>query len=257
MSDSRPGEQPGQFPGQQPVSSVLWPQGSAGVTTTPPSTTQPPVDEDPAGGGRRRRVLLVGGIAAAVLVVGGITTALVLSGDDDVVPAAAAATVFLPTPTPTVEPVARTATSAFASALPTTVLQFALASSADDPEWFAAGAIEAYTETFTDGGTGQVVVQAGQWETAAEADAHVRAVVAALPVAGADASADSSADPSAAPDALVAESGDVTVAGAVVGSFTIVPSGAEGVVVWSNGTTAFRATGPAASIRDFYLAFPL
>ena len=72
------------------------------------------------------------------------------------------------------------------------MLQYALATSAPDAEWQAAGALEAYTETYTDGGSGTVTVRAGQWETPAEATAFAASLVAAVPPAPAP-------DPSASP----------------------------------------------------------
>lgn len=266
MSDIRPGGQPG-HPGERPSApSPLWPQGLAGVAgqgSTPPSPTPEPdaatrarrADADvDAAAARKRRLMLIGGIAGGVVVVGGVMAALLLGGDDSPTPATDAATVFLPSPTPSVAPVAREAATAFAAVLPVSVLQYALATSANDDAWLAANAIEAYTETFTDGASGTVTVQAGQWETPEEAAAHAARLAAELPAAG-DAAA--TADPTATPSAPAPESGEVTVAGAAVGTYTIGALGADGVAVWSNGTTVFRATGPAEVIHDFYKAFPL
>ncbi len=209
-------------------------------------------------GGRRRRRLLIGGGIAAVVVVAGVVTAVVLGqGDDDASPTATPSTVVLPSPTPTIEPVAREATTPFASALPLTVLQYALASSASEDSFVAAGALEAYTETYTDGGTDQAVVQAGQWETPEEATAFAQSLVAALPAADAGGTATATADPTAAASDLP-QVGDVMVDGTAVGTFTIVDAGdGTGIAVWSNGTTVFRATAPLADIQNFYAAYPL
>jgi hypothetical protein len=191
-----------------------------------------------------------------VLVIAAIVIGIVVSSGDDTAddtPPAVATTILLPSPTPTVEPVARPATTAFAVALPTTVLQYALATSAADPEWQAAGAIEAYTETYTDGGSGTVTVRSGQWETAEEASAFAATLVAAFPPAPA------TPDPSASPTGpTLPQSGDVNAGGAVAGTYSIADAGdGTGVAVWVNGTTVFQATAPVADIVDFYNAFPL
>ncbi|WP_066585902.1 hypothetical protein [Cellulomonas timonensis] len=255
MSDIRPGGQPGQ-PAERPSDpSLLWPQGVDGTAAPAPEPAGAAHASVADDGARKRRLLLIGGIAAGVVVLGGLTTALLLNRDDAPQQATDAATVFLPSPTPTVAPAARTAATPFAAVLPVSVLQYALATSANDEGWLAAGAIEAYTEAYTDGGAGAVTVQAGQWETAEEAAAHAQRLAAELPAA--DAAPTASADSTAAPVALAPESGDVTVAGAVVGTYAWGPVGADGVAVWSNGTTVFRVTGPAESIRDFYSAYPL
>lgn len=264
MSDIRPGGQPGQ-PAERPSEpSLLWPQGidgAAAPTASEPAGTAAHAAAD--GAARKRRMLLIGGIAAAVVVVGGLTTALLLNRDDAPQQATDAATVFLPSPTPTVASATREAATPFAAALPASVLQFALATSANDEAWLAAGAIEAYTETYTDGGAGTVTVRAGQWETAEEAAAHAQRLAAELPAAEPGASEPSTPEPSASAGAgstgpaLAPESGDVTVDGTVVGTYTWGLVGADGVAVWSNGTTVFKVTGPAEEIRDFYSAYPL
>ncbi|MDM8084786.1 hypothetical protein QUV83_08430 [Cellulomonas cellasea] len=259
MSDIRPGGQPGQ-PAERPSEpSLLWPQGLDGAAVPPASETAAPahVAEPSDDAARKRRTLLIGGIAAGVLVVGGLTTAVLLNRDDAPQQAADAATVFLPSPTPTVAPAAREAATPFATALPASVLQFALATSVNDDAWLAAGAIEAYTETYTDGGAGTVTVQAGQWETAEEAAAHAQRLAAELPAAAAAPAASATASADSTAPALTPESGEVTVAGTAVGTYTWGLVGADGVAVWSNGTTVFRVTGPAEEIRDFYNAYPL
>ena len=254
--------------------------GSVPASGVPaPGTPAGPVPGDDSGAGgsgggtpddgtddepRRRRWPLVVAVVAAVVVVGGGVTAYALTRDD-APPAAAPADVVLPSPTATVEPAARPATSAFATALPATVLQYALASSADDAAWLGQGAIEAYTETYTDGGAGQVTVQAGQWETPEEADAVLEGLAAALPAApDADADADAStATASATAGAgstgpAVLSSGEVTVDGTAVGTVTVVDAGdGTGVALWRNGSAVFLVTGPAADIANLYAAYPL
>lgn len=219
-----------------------------------------------AGDGRpargRRRGVLVGAVVAAVLVLGGAGTAWYLTRDGG--PAdASPADVVLPSPTATAAPVARAATTPFASALPATLLQYALASSADDEDWLGQGAVEAYTETYTDGADASVTVQAGQWETPEEAAAVLTAITGTLPT-DADASADSttaagaSADPAATAGPAVLLQDEVVVGDQPVGTVTVVDLGdGSGVAAWSNGTTVFRVTGPAADIRNLYAAYPL
>ncbi len=271
MSDTgRPGpERPTGPPTPPPVSN--WQAQQPPAPTAGPFFTRPteqgaarPADQaaEPAAAGQttsdapgRPRWLLPVIIGVVVLVVAAIVVGILASrgGDDDVAPPAAASTVQLPSPTPTVEPVARPATTTFAGALPTTVLQYALATSEADPQWQAAGAIEAYTETFTDGGSGTVTVRSGQWETADEATAFAASLVAALPTAPAP-------DPSASPTdgATLPQTGDVTAGGAAAGTYTIVDAGdGTGVAVWTNGTAVFQVTAPVADVVDVYTAFPL
>ena len=222
----------------------------------PQGSTAPTVEQEPpaAASSGRPRWLIPVIIGVVVLVAAAIIIAIVTSskGDStDTPPPAAASTVLLPSPTPTVAPVARTATTAFASALPTSVLQYALATSAADTEWQGAGAIEAYTETYTDGGSGTVTVRSGQWETPEEATAFAATLVASLPAAAPSPSA--SADGPTLP-----ASGDVTAGGAKAGTYSIADAGdGTGIAVWTNGSTVFQATVPVADVVDFYNAFPL
>jgi hypothetical protein len=217
----------------------------------------------------RRRAVLVASVVAAVLVLGGGGAYLVTRDGGGT--AAAPPDVVLPSPTATAAPVARAATTPFASALPASVLQYALQGSADDADWLGQGAVEAYAETYSDGADGTVTVQAGQWETPEEAAAVLAAVTATLPAAPADAtdpaaedaagaepSADPTADPGAAAVPAVLRTGEVLVDGQPTGTVTVVDAGdGTGVAAWSNGTTVFRVTGPAADIANLYAAYPL
>ncbi len=237
--------------------------GTPAVGTPAVGTPADDGGDDPAADGtlaRRLRWPLVAGIVAAVLVAGGAGTAFVL-GRDDAGTATAGPAVVLPSPTASVAPAARPATTPFASALPATVLQYALASSADDADWLGRGALEAYAETYTDGGAGQVTVQAGQWETPEEADGVLAALAAELPAqpdAAAETTSDAAtgaADPSG-PRVLRSE--EVLVGDQATGTVTVVDAGdGTGVALWRNGTTVFRVTGPAAEIADLYAAYPL
>lgn len=245
---------------------------TASIPTTPPvgppasgpaaSAAPTPATETPApAGSGRPRWLIPAIIGGVVVVIAAIVIAVVTSGGDDDTadePAAVASTILLPSPTPTVAPVARPATTAFAVALPTSVLQYALATSAVDAEWQAAGAVEAYTETYTDGGSGTVTVRSGQWETPEEAVAFAATLVAAFPAAPApDPSASSTASASPTGPTLP-QSGEVSAGGAAAGTYSIADLGdGTGVAVWTNGSTVFQATAPVADIVDLYNAFPL
>jgi hypothetical protein len=152
-----------------------------------------------------------------------------------------------------VAPAERSATTPFAASLPTTVLQYALASSAADEEWVRAGALEAYTEQYTDGGSGSLTLRAGQFEQVDEARAFAATLVAGLP-AGATPAAGST--PTAGPG--LPQSGDVLAGGSPVGTFTVADAGdGTGVAVWTNGQTVLRLQGPVADVLDAYRAFPL
>ncbi|GIG32142.1 hypothetical protein [Cellulomonas oligotrophica] len=243
------------------------PASAAARASTPPASTPPastpPASVPPAGPAgtdetsRRPRWLVPVVVAGAVVVVGGVVAG-VLAGQGAFTPAApspSTSTVVLASPTSTVDPVGRDATTAFASALPGTVLQYAVASSEEDAERVADGALEAWLETWTDGGDATLTVRAGQWETAEEAAAVADAVAQALPEAEAPdgtPSAGSTAGP-----ALPA-TGDVLVDGETVGTYTVVDAGdGTGVAVWSNGTAVLEITGPVGQILDLYAAFPL
>ncbi|MCG2797512.1 MAG: hypothetical protein L6367_03125 [Cellulomonas sp.] len=202
-------------------------------------------------GGRRRWIIPVV-IAVLVLVVAGAVWGVLRAGGT---PSATSSTVLVPSPTPTVEPVARTATTTFAAALPTSVLQFALASSIADDTWIAKGALEAYTETFSDGSGATLGLQVGQWATPEEATAVLGALTAAAPTATAapSSSASASADTYGLP-----QSGSVDADGQTTGSYLIVDNGdGTGTATWTNGTALLQLTGPVAEIARAYSAFPL
>lgn len=226
-------------------------------------------DPAPAGGTSGRPAwLLPAAIGGAVLVVVAVVVGVLVNrGGAGESPTPAASTVVAPVPTPAVQPAARPATTAFASALPTSVLQYALESSQDDAEWIAAGALEAYAETLTDGSGGTVTVRAAQLETPQEATALLQQLAASLPAAPAPADPSAAPDPSAsaapedAPEdapADLPQTGEVTVAGAPVGTFSVVDAGdGTGVALWQNGTAVFRLTAPLAEVLDCYKAYGL
>ncbi len=230
--------------------------GRAVDPVEPASASVPGSPQEPTRARRGRRGLVIGiVVAVVVLLAGGVTAFLLLRDDGGTV--AAPPDVVLPSPTATVAPAAREATTAFATLLPTTVLQYALASSTDEPTFLAGGALEAYAESYTDGGAGQATVLAGQWETPDAAAAFATGLLAALPAAesGSGTATDGSASDGGAELPL---SGDVLAGGQTVGAYTIVDAGdGTGIAVWTNATTVFRATVPLADIQNFYAAYPL
>lgn len=221
-----------------------------------------------AAGGRPRWLLPVVGGGVALLVVGAVVAILVTRGGDAEPAAVPTATVTLPVPTPAVEPAARPATTAFAAALPTTVLQYALEASADDAPSLGAGALEAYAETFTDGDGGTLAVTAAQLETPEEAEAFLQRLVGELPAAdapAADAPAEDASDDATANTSDTAgtatglpATGEVRVGEDVVGTYTVVDAGdGTGVAVWRNATAVFRLTAPTDVVLDAYTAYGL
>lgn len=182
----------------------------------------------------------VGGVVALVVVVVAI---LLLTGDDATTEPSAPATVEVvgPEPTPGVEPVARGEGSALYLALPDAVRQYALTAIAPSDAFAAAAALESVATTYTgplDGADVEYSVVVGQWPTPEEAAAH-----AATLVAGAG---------------TPVSTGEVTAAGAPAGTFSILGvDDATSTVIWTNGTVLLQATGPAADIENFYLAFAL
>ena len=239
-------------PGQPPA------RGSRPARRPPgvgPATGSVPAAEggDPTPPRGRRRWVLPVVLVVLVLVVGGAVVGVLRA--KGAAPTGTASTLVVPSPTPTVQPVARTATSAFAAALPVSVLQYALASSVNDDAWLAKGALEAYTETFTDGAGTTLGLQVGQWATPQEATAVLGALTATPPTAteaatpGATASADASGLP---------RTGTVDAAGQAVGSYVIVDNGdGTGTATWTNGTALLQLTGPVVEIARAYSAFPV
>ena len=235
----------GGVPGQGRHAPAGGPASPETGSATDPST-QPPTDPATGSGAEppatatstRRRNVIIAAMVAGVVVIGVVAAALAGAFDAPApVVTPSASTVTLASPTPTIEPVARTPISTFADALPSSVLQFALTAVAPQPTLVTAGALEAYRLDYSDGGTTAVALDAGQFETAAEATAAYTALVAAAPAT---------------------DSGTVEVGGAAVGSWSIsAAADGSGVVTWTNGTALFSATGPADTVKDFYLAFPL
>jgi hypothetical protein len=248
-------------PASTPPASL--PAAGAGWLSGLASDPAAPGVPESAGGERRRKRLLIGGIVGAVVVVGIVVAVLATRGGaGPTLSAPSPSTIVLSVPTPTIAPVARTASTAFAKALPSALLQYALAASVAEPSWVSAGAIEAYSETYSDGGAGKIAVLAGQWETPAAADAYAKSLVAAIPAPtaapGATGSATASAGSTASASAMAPETGNVTAGGQTVGTYTIRDAGdGTGVAIWTNGASVFRATAPAAETHNVYAAYPL
>ena len=205
--------------------------------------------------GGRPAWLLPVALGAAVVVVAGIVVAVVLSQHDDTAaapePTTVVTTVVLPVPTPSIAASPRATTTEFTAVLPATVLQYAYASSEPGTDWQAAGALEAWTDTYTDGGTGTLTVQAGQFPTADEATAFAATLTAALPTAAPSPSATGTAP-------ALPQTGQVAVAGTATGAYTIVDGGdGTGIAVWTNGTAVFRLVAPLADVLNAYGAYPL
>lgn len=198
---------------------------------------------DASSDGRRRTV--VGLVAAAVVVLGVVLAVVLVLGNrpEPAVVAPEAEVVTLPLPTPTVEPVAKEAGTAFFDALPSTVLSYALTGAAEDPEPLAAGALESYRLDYTDGGDGSLTVRASQWRTSEAAAAAFQDVLTAQ----ADALA-----------AAGAEEAEVEVQGGAPGRYVFLPgSDGMGTAWWTNGTVLIQVAGPAEAVPDVHAAFPL
>jgi hypothetical protein len=188
--------------------------------------------------------VLVVVVALVVVVVGvAVWGVLTLRGGSPAV----AHTVEVPSPTPTASGVAREADTSFASALPSSVLQFALVSSVPDAEWSAAGAIEAYVEEY-DSGSQTLTLRAGQWATSTEADDMFGQLTSGAP------------EPSPSPSSTegMARFGAVLADGATVGNYVITDNGdGTGLVTWYNTTAVFQLSGPMDEVTRAYSAFPL
>ncbi|MCL2850697.1 MAG: hypothetical protein FWE61_11755, partial [Micrococcales bacterium] len=140
----------------------------------PPGTESRGIPVAPSAPSRGRPLVLVACVAVVGVVVA-VAAWFVVSGRQSPTPATTTVRV---SPTPTLTPVQRPTTNAFVDRLPSTTLQYALVSSEPEPAWVDAGAIEAYVEQFSDGGSGTFTLRAGQWSTAEAADAAFLAFTA-------------------------------------------------------------------------------
>jgi hypothetical protein len=191
---------------------------------------------------RRRRRLVATGAGALVVAVAALT-AFVWPGFalPEAVPAPTV-TVTAPPPTPTISPAERTGEqTALTTALPDTVLQFAVVSIENLPQWQDEHqAVESWTVTYADAEGAdamKIVLEVGQWSDDAAATSF------------ADAQVKAAGEPT--------KDGDVVVDGEAVGTYALVPDGDVAVLWWRNGTVVFRAQGPADQIEAFYQSFPL
>lgn len=190
---------------------------------------------------RSRRKLAT--IVAAVIAVAVVVLVVVLLTRPDPEPEASpepvpTETVTAPVPTPAVPPVERDTSTAFLAALPSTVLQWSVADQVVAEDARAAGALEAYALTYTDGddATGDVALATAQWRTPEAAAAHL----ASLGLTG---------EP--------VRSEEVLAGGAAVGAMTAYPDvdGTGERVAWTNGATTFVVTAPDGTATTFYDAF--
>jgi len=207
----------------------------------PPSEPAAPTKPRPAW-------LLPVAILAGVVVVAGIVVAIVVSqsgGDDVAAPSPIPTpTIVGPVPTPAVAPAERPDPTAFTSALPASVLQYAFVSEKTKDAWVKAGALEAVLDRYSDGADGTLAVEAAQFATVKEATAFAKR---ALPAGAAE-----------SPASGLPATGKVAAGDRIVGAYTIKDVGdGKGVAVWRNGTSVFRLTTAVADVTNAYNAFPL
>lgn len=204
------------------------PDGRSGATSEPASWR---TEAAAAVRRRRRRTLLWSG--AVVLAVAAGTTAFLMNRPDpepvvaDPVPGE---TVTAPVPTPAVAPVERDTSTAFLAALPGEVLQWAVREQAPADDLRGAGALEAYTLTYTDGEQDLTLVT-GQWrdpEAAAGA-------ISALGLEG-----------------VPTRSEEVVAGGAPVGSMSAWANETGDRVAWTNGSSSFFVIAPPGAGESFY-----
>jgi hypothetical protein len=217
------------------------PRRSLLPTRRPPGTESagtPQVPRVPPGRGRPHRLILV--VIAVVAVIVAVAAWLVVGGRGT--PAATSTTLLISSPTPTLSPVPRPE-EPFAQSLPSTVLQYALVSSVDYPDWRAAGALDAYQDEFSDGRSGTLVLRVGQWASAPEAAAAFAAFTdGAAPLEGGS----------------LAPTGRVFASDVEVGTYLVADAGdGNATVTWSNSTAVLQLTGPVAEVERAYRAFPL
>lgn len=228
--------------------------------------------------GRRRPPLWLL-ILIGVVVVGAVVTAVLLLTNQDEAEAPPAETVTLPVPTPTIESIAREPGSPFFEALPSVVLQFALAEVGQSEDLLAGGALEGYRLVYSDGGATSLTVLAGQWRDASGPTARLDSVLAQVvaeagevpeasgaeePAASEPADDETEAgedDAGAAPaeEPLPSpEQGSVEVDGQEVGRYVFLPrEDGTGTIWWTNSTVFVQLDGPWAQLRDVFTAYSL
>ncbi|SDD84938.1 hypothetical protein SAMN05216410_0265 [Sanguibacter gelidistatuariae] len=196
-------------------------------------------------------VLIWSVVAAVVLVAAAVTAFLLLRGDDSATGTAPTpvptVTHTLPAPTATTDPIARGDGTVLFAALPGTVRQYVLTAITPGDLAAQVGALETYDLTY-----------AGAIDGAGDADAVYTVQVTLW---GTSDAATAAAGALSAPLAPASSTGDVHVTGAVTGAFSLFGEGDSVTetahAVWTNGTLVLHASGPAADIRNFYLAYSL
>jgi hypothetical protein len=214
---------------------------------------------------RRRRI--VAAVVAGLLLVAVVVVAVVIAGG--VLREETPEPVVLPTPTPTVPPAERAKVTAFQQALPDAVLAFVVAEQVEDDALLDAGAVEAYSLTYTDGSR-EVTLRAGQWPTVQEVAEAMEPLIATEPDddvdAGGPGAAPSAPDGTEGPSApattgaattVTPRDGPVLVGGSEVGRVVLWGDAASASAVWSNGLTLFSLTGPGDAVPALYDAFPM
>ncbi|ACQ81520.1 hypothetical protein Bcav_3277 [Beutenbergia cavernae DSM 12333] len=180
---------------------------------------------------RRRRIVVgIGAVVVIALVV--VLVLLLTRPDPEPTPGE---TVAGPTPTPAITPAERDTGTAFLAVLPSTLLQYAVTAQAEDAGLLDAGAVEAWTLTYSDGDGTELVLRTAQLTTPEGAAAARES----LTVEG---------------ESLRAE--PVLVGGEEAGQVVISATEDDGAVAaWSNATAVFQVTGPADAVVAFYDAF--
>ena len=201
----------------------------------------------PADGRRIGAPVLIWSLVGAVVLIAVAVTAYLLLRDDGSQAAPAPAptvTTTLPAPTPAAAPIERGEGSALFTALPGEVRQYVLTSITPVGPAVPGGALETYDVTYEGdlaGAGAAYTVHVEQWATPELATA--------------------AAEAAAAPLAPASSTGEVLVADAATGTFSLFgEDGAAtetGAAVWTNSTLVLQASGPALDIRNFYLAFGL
>ena len=244
---------PGAGPADADAAAAAGADASAGDAAAPdasePSPAAPSRSSARGTSGRRitqNPVLLWSVVGGVVLVAVAVTAFLLLRGDDPTPGAAPAPTVTrtLPAPTATTDPIARGEGTVLFATLPDTVRQYVLTAITPGDLAAQVGALEAYDLTYA-GALADVdatyTVQVVQWATPEEATAAAAALSATLGTAS--------------------STGEVLVAGTVAGAFSLFGEGDSTTepahAVWTNGTLVLHANGPAADIRNVYLAYSL
>jgi hypothetical protein len=186
----------------------------------------------------RHRLMIAGGVAALAVIALVVVLAVTRGGGDDTAREPTTVTFSGAVPTPENDPIELDASTDLLAALPPTVLGWALAEQGESTGMRDRFALEGWRLDYT-GGTGDVVLQVGQWPTDAEATDAWRDIVRSG-------------------DGERLQREDVEVDGDVVGEVIVMENGDGDRAVWRNGTAVLVADAPdAADALAFYEAFPL